>query len=231
MRTSDYRMRLKQFIYIIGMLFISIPSFSQTTKQQQLEEQRRRLKAQIEEVKSLLADNKLKQRSVLDEVETLNSQINTRQNLIKITNQQTNLLTREMNANLKKIESYRKELQLLKEDYAKMVVKSYRSKSQQSKIMFLLSSTNFTQAYKRLQYIKQYNEHRKEQADQIQSRTEKLQTLNKNLSQRKKDKERLVEENRITQERLAKEKEQQQVLIASIRKKEGTYKKEIKKAQ
>ena len=231
MRTSDYRMRLKQFIYIIGMLFISIPSFSQTTKQQQLEEQRRRLKAQIEEVKSLLADNKLKQRSVLDEVETLNSQINTRQNLIKITNQQTNLLTREMNANLKKIESYRKELQLLKEDYAKMVVKSYRSKSQQSKIMFLLSSTNFTQAYKRLQYIKQYNEHRKEQADQIQSRTEKLQTLNKNLSQRKKDKERLVEENRITQERLAKEKEQQQVLIASIRKKEGTYKKEIKKKQ
>ena len=85
-------MRLKQVIYIYGILVLmSIPSFSQSTKQQQLEEQRRVLKQQIEQMRSLLADNKLKERSVLDEVETLTSQISTRQNLIKITNQQANL--------------------------------------------------------------------------------------------------------------------------------------------
>ncbi|WP_299186247.1 peptidoglycan DD-metalloendopeptidase family protein [uncultured Aquimarina sp.] len=179
----------------------------------------------------LLADTKLKERSVLDEVETLSSQISTRQNLIKITNQQANLLTREINNNLKKMESYRDELKALKEDYARMIVKSYKSKSQQSKIMFLLSSSDFAQAYKRLQYMKQYNEHRKEQADQIQSRTEELQTLNKGLLERKKNKQLLVEENRDAQERLKEEKQQQQSLMASIRKKEGTYKKEIKKKQ
>ncbi|AXT57386.1 peptidase M23 [Aquimarina sp. AD1] len=224
-------MRLKQCIYIFGMLLMSIPSFSQTTKQQQLEEQRRRLKEQIEQMRVLLADTKLKERSVLDEVETLSSQISTRQNLIKITNQQANLLTREINNNLKKMESYRDELKALKEDYARMIVKSYKSKSQQSKIMFLLSSSDFAQAYKRLQYMKQYNEHRKEQADQIQSRTEELQTLNKDLLERKKNKQLLVEENRDAQERLKEEKQQQQSLMASIRKKEGTYKKEIKKKQ
>ncbi len=224
-------MRLQKFIYSFGMLLICISSFSQSTKQQQLEEQRRQLKEQIEQMKSLLADTKLKQRSVLDEVETLNSRINTRQNLIKITNQQANLLTREINANLKKMGSYRDELKVLKEDYARMIIKSYKSKSQQSKIMFLLSSSDFTQAYKRLQYMKQYNEHRKEQADQIQKRTEELQKLNKNLLQRKKNKEVLIEENREAQQQLKEEKKQQQALMASIRKKEGTYKKEIKKKQ
>lgn len=224
-------MRLKQLIYIIGALLISVSSFSQSTKQQQLEEQRRRLKAQIEEMKMLLAGTKIKERSVLDEVETLNSQISTRQNLIKITNQQANLLTREINANLKKMGSYRDELKVLKEDYAKMVVKSYKSKSQNSKIMFLLSSTDFMQAYKRLQYMKQYNEHRKEQAEQIQKRTEELQALNKSLIERKKKKEQLITENRDAQEQLKKEKKQQQSLMATIRKKEGTYKKEIKKKQ
>ncbi|WP_246615730.1 murein hydrolase activator EnvC family protein [Aquimarina litoralis] len=218
-------------IYFIGMLLISIPSFSQSAKQQQLEEQRRRLKAQIEEMKALLADTKQKERSVLDEVETLNSQISTRQNLIKITNQQANLLTREINTNLKKMGSYRDELKVLKEDYAKMIVKSYKSKSQNSKIMFLLSSTDFMQAYKRLQYMKQYNEHRKEQAEQIQTRTEELQTLNKDLLERKKNKEQLIAENRDAHEQLKEEKKQQQTLMASIRKKEGTYKKEIKKKQ
>ncbi len=224
-------MRLKKGIYIIGLLLISIPSFSQSKKQQQLEEERRQLKEQIEQMRQLLADTKLKERSVLDEVETLNSQISTRENLIKITNQQANLLTREVNSNLKKIQSYREELIVLKKDYARMIVKSYKSKSQQSKIMFLLSSSDFAQAYKRLQYMKQYNEHRKEQADQIQKRAEQLQALNLELAERKKDKQQLLDENREVQQQLAEEKKQQQVLMTSIRKKEGTYKKEIKKKQ
>jgi len=224
-------MRLQKGIYIIVLLLLSIPSFSQSKKQQQLEEERARLKEQIEQMRELLADNKLKERSVLDEVETLNSQISIRENLIKITNQQANLLTREVNTNLKKIQAYRKELIVLKKDYARMIVKSYKSKSQQSKIMFLLSSSDFAQAYKRLQYMKQYNEYRKEQADQIQKRAEELLVLNKELSQRKKDKEELLKENREAQQRLSEEKKQQQVLMASIRKKEGTYKKEIKKKQ
>ncbi len=224
-------MKVRRIPYFIGMLFICVSTFSQSTKQQQLEEQRRQLKAQIEQMRALLADTKLKERSVLDEVETISSQISTRQNLIKITNQQANLLTREMNVNLKKMQSYREELKVLKEEYARMVVKSYKSNSQQSKIMFLLSSTDFAQAYKRLQYIKQYNEYRKEQANQIQSRAEELQSLNKKLATRKKEKETLVQENREAQQRLKEEKQQQQSLMATIQKKEGTYKKEIKKKQ
>jgi hypothetical protein len=40
-------------------------------------------------------------------------------------------------------------LGILKEDYAKMIVKSYKSRSEQSRAMFILSSENFLQAYKR----------------------------------------------------------------------------------
>ncbi len=224
-------MRCTQIIYFIAFLWVSIPSFSQSAKQQQLEEERQRLRQEIEQMKQLRADNKLKERSVLDEVETLSSQINTRQNLIKVTNQQANLLTREINTNFKKIDTYRKELSLLKEDYAKMISKSYKSKSHQSKIMFLLSSSDFAQAYKRLQYMKQYNEHRKEQAIKIEGSTKELQALNTKLSGQKEDKQKLIDENREAQENLKKEKKEQQVLMASIRKKRGVYTKQIKKKE
>ncbi|MDY8138730.1 murein hydrolase activator EnvC family protein [Aquimarina sp. 2201CG5-10] len=224
-------MRIGQVIFLIGLLCISTPSFSQSTKQQQLEEERQRLRQEIEQMKQLREDNKLKERSVLDEVETINSQISTRKNLIKVTNQQANLLTREINANFKKMGAYREELKTLKEDYARMIVKSYKSKSQQSRIMFLLSSSDFSQAYKRLQYMKQYNEHRKEQADRIETRTKELQEINKDLSQQKKNKQALVDENRETQKRLQEEKKEQQVLMATIRKKSGTYTKQIKQKE
>jgi hypothetical protein len=47
-----------------------------------------------------------------------------------------------------KINKLNKELVVLKEDYAKMIVKSYKSRSEQSRAMFILSSDNFLQAYK-----------------------------------------------------------------------------------
>lgn len=224
-------MRVLHIIYLVLVLLCSGSVLAQSSKQQRLEEERQRLREEIEQMKQLRADNKLKERSVLDEVETINSQISTRQNLIKITNQQANLLTREINVNLKQIDVYRKELHVLRTDYAKMINKSYKSKSHQSRIMFLLSSKNFAQAYKRLQYMKQYSEHRKEQAERIESNTMELQRLNKDLTRQKEDKQTLIAENREAQQKLKDEKKEQQVLMASIRKKQGVYTQQIKKKQ
>lgn len=204
---------------------------AQSTKQQQLEEKRKRLRAEIEMMKQLRANNKVRERSVLDQVESINDRISTRENLIKVTNQQANLIIREINTNQKKISAYRKELKKLKEDYAKMVVKSYKSKSGQSRIMFLLSSSTFEQAYQRLQYMKQYNEHRKEQALAIDQKTKDLQKLNRDLSAQNKAKQKLIEENQTEREKLQSQKVEQKTLMASIRKKQSKYTQQIKKKQ
>jgi len=225
-------MNFLKITYCIGVaLLFWVPSFSQSTKQQQLEEERQRLREEISEMKKLREDNKVKERSVLDEVETISSQISIRENLIKITNQHANLLAREININFKKIDLYRRELRMLKKDYARMIKKSYKSNSHQSRIMFLLSSSDFTQAYKRLQYIKQYNKHRKEQGERIEMNTMTLQKLNIDLSNQKEEKQALIAENRDEQEKLIGEKKEQKILMASIRKKQGVYTKQIKKKQ
>ncbi len=226
-------MKLFKVSYLITilLLLLSVTSIAQSNKQKELEEQRQRIRQEIEEINKLRVDNKVKERSVLDEVLGLNSQINMRENFVKVSNQQINLLTREINGNLKKIDKNRTQLKNFKEDYAKMIVKSYKSKSQQSRIMFLLSSSDFVQAYKRLQYIKQYNKYRKEQAILIQERTEVLQKLNQDLIIQKKDKQRLIVDNREAQNRLESERKQQEDLMKSIRKKEGVYTAQIRKKE
>ena len=55
--------------------------------------------------------------------------------------------------------------------------KSYKSKSQQSRAMFLLSSQNFYQAYKRLEYIKQYASFRKKQGEDIVIQTDFIENI------------------------------------------------------
>ncbi len=227
-------MKLKsypKYIFIVAFLFIGSASLYSQNSREDLEERRIQLREEIQKINNLRSSNKKKEKSVLTEVEDLVRQIRTTENLIKVTNQQANLLTRDISANTGKIQTLRKELESLKEDYGKMIQKSYKSKSQQSRIMFLLSSQNFLQAYKRLQYMKQYANYRKKQGDEIKVKSEQLQSLNIHLLDQKKVKEKLIVENRSTRSQLEKNKQSQQVLIKSIRQKEGDFASQIKKKQ
>ena len=104
---------------------------------------------------------------------------------MKVNNQQANLLTQQINVNQRNITDLRKELEVLKKDYAEMIQKSYKSKSSQNRLMFLFSSEEFLQAYKRVQYMKQYANFRKKQGEEIAEKTTTLQSLNKTLLEQK----------------------------------------------
>src|SRR5690606_21111558 len=170
----------KTIPYILFFIFLFTGNFiaqSQNTRED-LEQRRQELQQEIKRINSLRSTNKQQERSVLSQVEDLDRQIRTTENLIKVTNQQANLLTRDISSNTNKIQTLRKELEKLKEDYGQMIEKSYKSKSQQSRVMFLLSSESLVQADKRLQYSKQYDKNRKKQGDEIQDRTDELQEHN-----------------------------------------------------
>ncbi|MUP45167.1 peptidase M23 [Gramella sp. BOM4] len=217
-------------VFCFFLICFSLQSVSAQDREA-LEERRLELRKEINRINELRITNQRKQQSVLGQVEDLNQQIRSTEDLIKVTNQQANLLTREINTNTNKIGELRKELQELKEDYSRMIRRSYKSKSQQSRIMFLLSSENFLQAYKRLQYMKQYTEYRKQQGEQIKASTKELQELNSMLLEQKEDKEKLIVENRKTRAQLEKNRKSQQDLIAQIRRREGDFAAQIRKKQ
>jgi septal ring factor EnvC (AmiA/AmiB activator) len=204
-------------ILFLLTLMLHFSGFSQSKKQQELEERRRELTREIKQIGALLFEGKKEQKSVLSVVEDLDFKIGVRKNLISITNQQANLLTREINTNQTKISKLRVRLKALKADYAQMIVKSYKSRSDQSKLIFLLSSTNFQQAYKRLQYIKQYADYQKLQAELIKTETAKMQELNIELVTQKKNKQTLIEENKMAKSILDQERMQQNILISDIK--------------
>ncbi|GAA4891072.1 peptidoglycan DD-metalloendopeptidase family protein [Flaviramulus aquimarinus] len=220
-----------KIIVLLSFLLCGSFAFSQNNKQKQLESRRQELRREIQKINELRAENKSKEKSQLSLIEDFNYKINVLSNLIKVTNQQANLLTRQINSNQKKISSLRNELKQLKEDYAAMVVKSYKSKNQQSRIMFLLSSNDFKQAYKRLQYIKQYSDHQKQQGETIKAKTVELQETNANLLKQQEDKKILIAENRVVQKTLEAERKQHQTLMVSIKNNLSLYASQIKQKQ
>ena len=227
-------MKFKKFsglLFCFIFLLLSAGNLSAQTTRETLEKKRVELRNEIRRINKLRSSNKQKERSVLSQVEDLDQQIRSTENLIKVTNQQANLLTNQISANTNKISRLREELEQLKEDYARMIEKSYKSKSSQSRIMFLLSSENFLQAYKRLQYMKQYTNYRKQQGDEIKNRTEELQELNADLADQKEAKDALIAENRQTRAQLEKNRKAQQDLMQNIRSKEGEFAAQIRQKQ
>lgn len=220
-----------KIVFILGFLLSTGLGFSQSDKQKQLESRRQELRREIQKINELRSENKSKAKSELSLIEDFNYKISVLSNLIKVTNQQANLLTREISSNQNKISSLRDELKQLKEDYAAMIVKSYKSKNQQSRIMFLLSSNDFKQAYKRLQYIKQYSDHQKKQGEIIKIKTIELQDSNASLLKQQEDKKKLITENRGVQNTLEKARKQHQTVMVSIKKNLSRYASQIKKKQ
>tara|TARA_R110002051_G_scaffold65191_1_gene118428 strand:+ start:2443 stop:3672 length:1230 start_codon:yes stop_codon:yes gene_type:complete len=214
---------IRIYLTLFIVLFIGTAAVAQTNEQKALEAKREQLQKEIKSINRLLFAEKKEKGNVLEQMEALEQKINVRQQLINVTNQQSNLLNRQINTNIRNISKLRDDLEALKEDYATMIQKSYQNKSQQSRLMFLLSSENFFQAFKRLQYLKQYTQYRKEQGEQIVVKTDELTQLNRDLTDQRKVKEQLVAENLVAKNELQKERADQQDLLATIRKNENKY--------
>jgi len=194
-----------------------------------LETKREALQKEIEEINRLLFAEKKERGNVLEQMEALDKKISVRQELIDVTNKQTIILNRKINENVEQISNLKKELQERREEYAKLIQKSYQSKTQQSKLMFLLSSENFAQAVKRIQYIKQYTDYRKSQGVAILTKTDELSKRNNALVAQRKKADRLIAANKKAKGQMMKEMKNQKELLATIRKNESGYTAQVEK--
>jgi len=215
------------------LLFIcfTIKMWSQPPTQEQLEERKAKIQLEIQEKEQLLKSVKSKEKSVLTQMSIQKEKIGLKEKLIKTTEKQTKLLNNDIYINQLKINQLNKDLDRLKKDYAAMILKSYKSRSEQSRAMFLLSSENFLQAYKRAQYMKQYASYRKMQGQEIESKTKELVGFTNKIVVQKTEKEKLIEENEKEKEELVKEKQEQEKIASQIQKEKGKIIAEIKKKQ
>jgi len=219
--------------FLLSLIFISITSlsWSQSTQQEKLEQRKAQIQQEIRENERLLQTVKKKEKSAVNVVVVQGNKIKLKEKLINTTEIQTKLLGNDMYINQMQINKLNKDLAILKDDYAKMIVKSYKSRSEESRAMFILSSNSFLQAYKRAQYMKQYTNYRKMQGDEIKSKSDQLIVYNGKLNVQKTAKQKLIAENEKERLSLLKAKQEQEKLVNSIKKDKNKIVSEIKKKQ
>ena len=214
-----------------SVLIAFIVSFNslqaQISTQKQLEEKKALLNKELKVINALLFTNKQRKTAAFNDVENLNYKIERKQELIKLTNQQINLLNQEIANNSKSLEKLETDLFEVKEAYKEMILKSFKSKSGKNRLMFILSSETFFQALKRTQYIKQYSIFRKNQAKKIELISQQLKEIKKELLYKRDVKKGLLTKNRATQKTLELEKKEANNIAYKLRSQEKKYKRNI----
>ena len=220
----------KSFV-LLFLLAFTLGVAQPSDKQRQLEEQKQQIQKEIATFKKLLQNETKKEKSVLNEISAQKARIRLSEKLIRTTAKQMRLLDDDIYLTQLEINKLNRELNVLKEDYAKMIVKSYKSRNDQSRVMFVLSSQNFLQAYKRIQYMKQYAGFRKMQGDEIQEKQENLKQAVTRLEANKKEKEKVLAESEAEKKELEVQKQEQEKLVKLIQKDKKKYAADINKKQ
>lgn len=219
--------------FLLSLILICTTSlmWSQESQQEKLEARKAQIQKEIRENEKLLQSVKKKEKSAVNVIVIQSNKIKLKEKLIATTEKQTKLLGNDMYVNQIKINKLKGELEILKADYAKMIVKSYKSRSEESRAMFILSSENFLQAYKRAQYMKQYTNYRKMQGEEIKSKSDQLLDYNGKLNVQKTAKQKLIAEKEKERLSLEKEKQEQEKVVSSIKKDKTKIQADIRKKQ
>lgn len=221
-------------ILSIILLLTAISSFAQQdyqAQQRKLEERKAQILKEIKEFQTLLNTNKKQERNILAELNEQNRKIKLQTELISNSQKQIRTLKNDIYVNTLAANKLRRELAVLKEDYAKTIVKSYKSRSEQNRIMFILSSENFLQAYKRMQYIKQYAKYRKSQGDEIREKFEELEKITAHLEVQKRKQEQIAKEQENQRQELQTERGKQSELMSLVKKDSKKYADQIRNKQ
>ena len=221
---------MRCLLSILILLGISISVCSQETVKS-LKRKQRQAKQNIEMTNRLLNENKKNQKTTANSITVISRQIEERENLIKALNDEVGILDRDLsNINAEKSQLEEK-LQELQKEYAKLLYHYYFHKTKSNAVFYILSSESLTQGFRRLRYVQQYSNYRKEQAQKIQQVTDELGQKETLLSRVKEEKHNTLKGKQVESNKLLKSKESKQKMLTELSQKESDLKVKLEKQQ
>ncbi|WP_340111938.1 murein hydrolase activator EnvC family protein [Maribellus mangrovi] len=193
-------------VYFTAVLLFCLPFIGLSQSISDLQQQKQETQKEIEYVTRLLEENLKSEKSSLNKLRLLNSQISQRSRLISTINNEIEIYDQCIQNSELSIEMLQNDLEELREEYAEMIRQAYKNKSNFNELLFLMSSESFNQAYRRMLYFRHYTKYRQKQGEIIEAVSGVLADNIKKLEERQHEKEALVDQARQEYRRLTGEK-------------------------
>jgi septal ring factor EnvC (AmiA/AmiB activator) len=222
-------MRVHAPILFLCFMFLFCDLSAQSKKELQLK--RDRLQQEIDLANKQLDLLSKSKTATLSQLETLKKKITLRQQLIGTINSEIGSIGNEIQKTGVEIFSLESQMQKLKDDYAKLIVFAYNSHDRHERLMYIFASKDFNQAYKRIKYLQEINNFRREQAATIDSTQQRLSQKKSDLETQKNEKLQLRNSELQEKKNLDNEKREQDKMMVKIQESEKKLRKDLAEKQ
>ncbi|MFZ0282285.1 MAG: peptidoglycan DD-metalloendopeptidase family protein [Bacteroidales bacterium] len=156
-----------RLLLLVNIIFFTLSLSLNCQTKAELEAQRRKTLEEISNVDNLLKETSKEMNESLSELRIIGNKLNLRENVLKGLSEEIALLNNRIELNALAVNLMEKDLLVLRKDYEKAVLSSYRSSKGNSEIGYILSAKDFNQGYKRLKYLQQITKFRRNESEII----------------------------------------------------------------
>ena len=182
-----------KFVISLFLFFLFQSSFCQTSSKS-LKKEQQQLENKISNTKKLLKQVKSNQQNSLNSLRLIDNQIKSREELVRVFDNQVRVAEVEITEKQHRITRLKKRMNNLKSQFRSMMIYSYKHRGNHRNIMFILSSQNYNEAYKRNNYLKKLAEIQKKQVAIIRQTQKVIYSDIKTIDNNKQEKLSIIEE-------------------------------------
>ena len=218
---------MKKLFFLTIFFIFWFSGYCYAQSRADLEEQRRKTLEEIAYVDEVLRNTEKEKNESLYSLKILSNKLSLRESVVKGMNDEIELLNERIELNILAIDMMESDLVILKNDYSNSILNSYRLRKSNPEIIYILSAKDFNQGYKRLKYLQQITEFRRNESEII---AELKQEIGETKTMLENDL-RKISELKITEEQqknlLKNEQTREQKILKSLRNKEKQLQTEL----
>lgn len=158
----------------------------------ELKTKRQRLLYELKSTTQQLESTKAKRSEAMSRLNLLERQIEQRRELITTLNQEIVLTDERVATNEDVVNSLSLDLDRMRTEYAQTLRSAYRAELTQGWMAFVFSAASFNDAFRRVQYLRQYQDYRRRQSRLILETQESISGRSQALAEQRQEKEELL---------------------------------------
>jgi septal ring factor EnvC (AmiA/AmiB activator) len=216
---------MKYLVILFLGLIVSTLLSGQSRKE--LEEQRKKTLEEITYVDNLLSETAKEKTTGLNQLRIIGNKLVLRESVISDMRKEIQLLDERIKLNTLAVGLMENDLVILRKDYARTIVNSYKAGKGNPELGYILSAKDFNQGYKRLKYLQQVTKFRHQETETIQELLNEVEISRKKLQEDLEKISNLKSSEEGQKSLLQKEQDKKKRMVTTLGNKEKQLKQEL----
>jgi septal ring factor EnvC (AmiA/AmiB activator) len=213
--------------YLLAPLFFIVCLTAGAQDRDRMEQERKAIQTEIKEIQNVYKKVKGEKKETLAQLNLLQQKMVLQDKYIGNISKEIKLINNDIYTSSVEMNRLKRQLDTLKDQYARSVVYSYKNRSTYDYLNFIFSANSFNDALKRISYLKSYRSYREQQVANIRQTQELIEERRQQLMGKQTMKKSALQNQTKQLDVLEDQKKEKDAVVAKLKSKESELSKQI----